>query len=370
MSAQPPDDAPAPAAFESVFDVYEVRENGDSVLYFGEPTADRQTVVRSVWPVFRERGYDVQLAERTGELVLVAEPRSPGTDGVPWKNVALFVATLFSTLFVGLQWYYVQDPLSPEILRAVPFTLAVMGVLGVHELGHYVMSRYHGVDASLPYFIPFPSLFGTMGAFIRMRGQMPDRDALFDIGAAGPLAGLVAAVAVSAVGLLLPPVTVPPEVVNSTSAVEVRFAYPPLLQAIAAVLGEPLSYSDPTRSINPVVMGGWIGMFITFLNLIPVGQLDGGHVLRALLGNTADRVAPLVPTALFAFAGYLYFVRDVGDAAGIWVLWGVLASVVTAMGSVEPMDDEPLDARRTALGVLTFALGALCFMPVPIQIVG
>jgi len=369
MSAQPPDDAPAPARFDSVFDVYEVSQQDGRVLYFGDATTDRQTVIRTVWPLFRERGYEVELARRTGELVLVAEPHETNTGDFPWKNVALFVATVLSTLFVGAQWYYV-DPFSPAILRALPFMLAVIGVLGTHELGHYAMSRYHDVDASLPYFIPFPSLFGTMGAVIRMRGQMPDRDALFNIGAAGPLAGLVAAVVVTVVGLLLPPVHVPPEIVNSTSAVEIQFAYPPLLRAIATVVGEPLSYSDPSRSINPVVMGGWIGMFVTFLNLIPVGQLDGGHILRSLVGDTADRIAPLVPTTLFALAGYLWLVGEAGNAAGIWVLWGFLSMLVTFMGSVDPIDDQPLDRRRSALGVLTFVLGALCFMPIPIQIVG
>jgi len=369
MSATPPDDAPSPAAFGSLFDVYEVRQQDDRVLYFGRAGTDRSTVERELWPLFREHGYEVQLASRTGELVLVADPIDATGDGVPWKNVALFVATLASTLFVGASWYYV-DPFSPEIVRATPFTLAVMGVLAVHEFGHYAMSKYHDVDASLPYFIPFPSLFGTMGAVIRMRGRMPDRKALFDIGAAGPLAGLVAAVVVSAVGLSLPPVTVPPEVAGSPNAVRIEFAYPPLLQAVAALLGEPLSYSDPTRSVNPVVMGGWIGMFVTFLNLLPVGQLDGGHVLRSLLGETAGRVAPVVPTALFGLGAYLWVVEDAGNAAGIWLLWGVLATVVTFSGSVEPVDDRPLDRRRVLLGVVTFVLGALCFMPLPIQIVG
>jgi membrane-associated protease RseP (regulator of RpoE activity) len=369
MSATPPDDAPSPAAFGALFDVYEVRQQDDRVLYFGRASADQRTVERELWPLFREHGYEVQLASRTGELVLVADPIDATSDGVPWKNVALFLATLASTLFVGAQWYYV-DPFSPEIVRAVPFMLAIMGVLGIHELGHYAMSRYHDVDASLPYFIPFPSLFGTMGAVIRMRGRMPDRKALFDIGAAGPLAGLVAAVAVAAIGLSLPPVSVPPEVAASPNAVRVEFDYPPLLEGIALLLGEPLSYSDPTRSVNPVVMGGWIGMFVTFLNLLPVGQLDGGHILRSLAGETAGRVAPVVPTALFGLGAYLWVVENAGNAAGIWLLWGVLASVVTLSGSVEPVDDRPLDRRRVVLGVVTFVLVALCFMPLPIQIVG
>ena len=369
MSAQTPDGAPSPDAFESVFDVYEVRQNDGQILYFGDPATDQETLIESVWPRFRESGYEVRVDRRTGETVLVAEPHQTGEDGTPWKNVGLFVATLLSTLYVGATWYYV-DPFSPEILRALPFTLAVMGVIATHELGHYAMSRYHDVDATLPYFIPFPSLFGTMGAVIRMRGQIPDRKALFDIGAAGPIAGLVAAIVVSVVGLLLPPVTVPPEIVNSASAVEIQFGYPPLLQGVAAVLGEPLSYEAANQSINPVVMGGWIGMFITFLNLIPVGQLDGGHILRSLVGAQAERVAPFVPVALFALAGYQWLVASAGNAAGIWVMWGILTMVVTFAGSVNPVDDEPLDRRRVAVGVTTFVFGALCFMPVPIQIVG
>ncbi|WP_232686601.1 site-2 protease family protein [Halobacterium zhouii] len=369
MSVQSPDGAPEPAAIDSVFQVYEVRKDGDDVLYYGDPTTDHQTLVETVWPTFRDHGYEVRVARRTGELVLVAEPHETGRDGVPWKNVALFVATVLSTLFVGTAWYYVQDPLSLDVLRALPFTVAVLGVLGTHEFGHYAMSKYHDVDASLPYFIPFPSLFGTMGAVIRMRGQMPDRDALFDIGAAGPLAGLVAAVVVTAVGLLLPPVHVPPDVVSSSSAVQVKFAYPLLLRAVAAVVGQPLSYSDPSLSVNPVVMGGWVGMFITFLNLIPVGQLDGGHILRSILGEGAERLAPLVPAALFSLGGYLWVVGDAGNAAGIWIMWGFLTTIVSYMGSARPIDEEPLDRKRVALGLLTFALGALCFMPIPIRIV-
>lgn len=146
------------------------------------------------------------------------------------------------------------------------------------------------------------------------------------------------------------------------------FGYPLLLRGIAAVLGEQFAYADPRTAVNPVVMGGWIGMFVTFLNLLPVGQLDGGHILRSLVGETAGRFAPLVPTALLSLGAYLWIVRDAGNAAGIWLLWGVLASVVSLSGTVTPVDDRPLDRRRVALGVVTFVLGALCFMPVPIQL--
>lgn len=370
MSASSPDDAPSPDAVASVFHVYEVRDDGDQVRYYGEPLADHRRLIEVVWPVFREAGYDVTLSRQTGEFVLVAEPHSIGQDGIPWTNVVLAIATIFSTLFVGAQWYYVREIVSPAIVQAVPFTLAVMGVLGTHELGHYVMSRYHDVDATLPYFIPFPTIVGTMGAVIRMRGQIPSRKALFDIGVAGPLAGLVATVVVTAIGLVLPPVSVPEWVMQAESAIEIQFGYPPLLHAIAWVLDAKLTYADPSLVVNPVVIGGWVGMFITFLNLIPVGQLDGGHILRSMIGPAQERIAPLVPLTLFGLAGYLYVFGDGGQVVGIWVLWGVLTVLAATFGSAQPIDDSPLDRRRIAIGVLTFAIGALCFTPVPIQIVG
>jgi membrane-associated protease RseP (regulator of RpoE activity) len=280
------------------------------------------------------------------------------------------VLTVVSTLWAGRAWYHIdnlgQDSLA--ILQAWPFTAAVLGVLLTHELGHYVMTRYHGVDASLPYFIPMPSLIGTMGAVIRMKGQMPDREALFDIGVAGPLAGLAATVVVTAIGLSLPPETVPQSVMASPNTIQIEFGYPPLLEFIAAVLGEPTSYG-PGKSVNPVVIGGWVGMFITFLNLIPVGQLDGGHIVRAMLGEQQERVASFVPLALFALAAYVFYVERVSNASVLWVFWGLLATYVAYVGPANPIDDEGLDSRRKAIGVLTFVFGLLCFTPIPIEII-
>ncbi|MFC7167450.1 site-2 protease family protein [Halospeciosus flavus] len=372
MSADIPDDAPAPRSFASVFDVYEVRREDEEVLYFGDPRAGQERLVRTVWPLFRERGYEVSLDRRMGELVLVAEPLDLGVDGVPWTNVLLFGLTVLSTLFAGAGWYYVQDLTSPAIVQALPFTLAVLGVLGVHEMGHYVASRYYGVRASLPYFIPVPTLIGTMGAIIKMRGQMPDRKALFDIGVAGPLAGLAATLVVTVVGLKLPPVTVPEWVLNAPpeQTMEIVFHYPILLKGIAWLLGEPLRYpNDPSLVVNPVVIGAWVGMFVTFLNLIPVGQLDGGHMLRAMVGETHERFAPVVPGLLFALAGYVYYVLDAGNAATLWVVWGLIAVFLVNAGSVRPVDDSPLDRKRVAVGVFTFLLGVLAFVPVPIEII-
>ncbi|AUV83281.1 hypothetical protein C2R22_17875 [Salinigranum rubrum] len=361
----------------SVFHLRETYRDGDRILFYGETLVPRSTLIEEVWPAFREAGYDARLATtRSGrEDVVVAEPIANGPEGIPWKNLGLFVATVLSTLFVGsVAWYYVpleqlqRNPLT--MLQAWPFTAAVLGVLSAHELGHYLLGRYHGVDVSLPYLIPFIFPFGTLGAIIRMRGQMPDRRTLFDIGVAGPLAGLAATVVVTVIGLSLDPLTVPARVLEQSGEVIV-FNNPPLLDLIAAAIGQPTSYTDPSKTVHPVIIGGWVGMFFTVLNLLPVGQLDGGHMLRAMLGERQETVAAVVPLALFALAGYLYYARGLGlnESVGLWAFWGLFATVIAYNGPADPIDETPLDRRRQAIGVLTFALGALCFLHVPIQIV-
>lgn len=369
----PPGEAPDPERFADTFTVYEIRQQGDELVYVGDPVAPREDVVDSVWPAFREAGYEVELVWQDGEFALLAQKRHRRS-GIPWKNVVLFGLTVLTTLYAGAGWYYVSPLfvdgfpyLNPDLVQALPFTLAVLGVLGTHELGHYVASRYHDVDASLPYFIPMVPPFGTMGAVIRMRGRIPDRKVLFDIGVAGPLAGLVMTVIVTIIGLKLPPVTVPPWVFQGPNIV-IEFGYPPLLVLIAEVVGEPLSYESPRTVVNPVVLGGWIGMFVTFLNLIPVGQLDGGHITRAIIGPEQQRLAMVVPAALFGLAGYLYFLQNIEQSVGIWVLWGLLTLVVGSVGPADPIVEDPLDRARVLLGGFTLLLGVLCFTPVPIRI--
>jgi membrane-associated protease RseP (regulator of RpoE activity) len=352
--------APDPGEFAGVFDVYEVETEGGEIRYYGRPRSDHQSVVRAVAPVFRERGYTVSVERDLGEHVLVASERSVGVDGFPTTNVALFCLTVVTTLFAGSQWYGIDALSNPVgVLDAWPFAAAVLGVLGVHELGHYVASRHHDVQASLPYFVPVPTLLGTMGAVIRMRDTLPDRKSLFDIGVAGPLAGLVATVVVTAVGVSLPPV--------EAGAFPVRLGYPPLIRIVAAALGQPLTYADASLMANPVVVGGWVGAFVTFLNLLPVGQLDGGHIVRAMFGGAHAAVQRLVPIPLFALGAYTYLFAD-GQSLSLWVIWGFLALLFARAGSAEPVDDSPLDAPRLAVGAVTLLLGVLSFTPVPLAL--
>jgi len=374
-----PSEAPSASDIRSLFLTYQVRRDGDRILYVGDPLARAEVVERDLWERFRERGYQISL-EREYEpeddvslpshgWVLVARPHSIGPDGVPWVNVALALATVGSTLMVGaVEWYAIDPVANPlGVLRAWPFVAAVLGVLAVHESGHYVASRYHGVDASLPYFIPFPTFIGTMGAVIRMKGKIPSRKALFDIGAAGPLAGLAATVVVTAIGLQLDPLAAQQAAPEASEGVVVHFNDPPLLELIAMATGTASKLQD--GAVHPVVFGGWVGMFITLLNLIPVGQLDGGHIVRAMIGPSQETVAALVPGVLFALAGYVFFVLDVPNSTGIWALWGGIALVVAYAGPATPVRDSPIDRRRVVVGVFTLLLGLLCFTPIPFEIV-
>ena len=376
MKSPDPASGPPVEALQSVFHLRETQRDGDRVVFYGESLVPERMLVREVWTAFREAGYEVQVSTSgTGRAdVVVARPVTNEIEGIPWTNLGLFLATIVSTLVVGaLTWYYIPfsalraDPLL--VLCAWPFTAAVLGVLATHELGHYVLGRYHGVDVSLPYVIPFIFPFGTLGAIIRMRGQMPDRKTLFDIGVAGPLAGLAATILVTAIGLSLPPIEVPARVLERGGQAIV-FNNPPLLNVIATLLGQPTEYTDPSVAVNPVIIGGWVGMFFTVLNLLPVGQLDGGHILRAILGEAQERVAALVPAVLLGLAAYLHYVQGnaLNESVGLWAFWGVFSAFIAFKGPANPIDDSSLDTPRIALGIATFALGALCFLLVPVEV--
>ncbi|MBV0925318.1 site-2 protease family protein [Halomicroarcula limicola] len=390
--SRPADESPSPAELAAVFHVATVHRDGETLRYFGDPLVPPRSVADELAPVFAEYGYDVELERQASakptdggtpldthgqQYALVAEPTEASHDGVPWLNVALLLATIASTLYVGASgWYYIpvaEEPL--RIVEAWPFVVSMLGVLGIHELGHYAAARYHGVDVTLPYFIPFPSLLGTMGAVINIRGRIPSRRALFDIGVAGPLAGLVATVVVTVIGLTLDPITVPQSVLDGGAEYGINFHDPLLLQGLqelVVVLGIGVEYG-PRQAVHPVVFAGWAGMFFTFLNLLPVGQLDGGHIVRAIVGRRQETIAAAVPGALFALSGYLYLTRDAPPIGfGVWTLWafwGVFATGLAYAGPAEPTVDEPLDRRRVALGVATFVLGVACFTPIPFEIV-
>jgi len=276
-------------------------------------------------------------------------PAPPGKPRVFW-NLVLFCLTLITTVLAGALQEGVNPLTHPEqIIRGIPFALALMGILSAHELGHYLVARKNGVNVTLPYFIPAPSFIGTFGAFIKMRSPARDRRMLMDIGAAGPLVGVVVSIPILILGLSLS------EVKEIEGQVGTNLGDSLLLWLISRwVVGEIPPGHDVI--INPVGFAGWIGLLVTSLNLLPVGQLDGGHVVYALVGEKQKKISKIV------FAGLL--------ALGIfgwegWLFWALLLWI---MGFRHPPPLEwwvPLDWKRKVLGWVTLAVFVLTFIPVP-----
>ena len=294
-------------------------------------------------------------------------------------NVVLFLLTVGSTFWVGAEvWVLGRSPRSfAEVLAGWKFAVPLLTILLCHEFGHYLTARRHGVDASLPYFIPFPFLFGTFGAVIRMRSPITTRNALLDIGASGPLAGMAVAIPTIVLGLHWS--TVGPV----EPGVGVQEGQSLLYLLVKRIVVGPIPAGQDVW-LHPVALAGWIGFFITMLNLLPVGQLDGGHVAYALLGPRQDRLSRLVQLSLVPLGVGLCLVNGVaayragetGDRlteafmmGANWLVWAVALQVMRRLTGPRhpPTGPELLTPGRRAVAVACLILFVLLFMPVPLH---
>lgn len=272
-------------------------------------------------------------------------------------HLSLFFITFATTTTAGAMQNGVNPLADPwGIGSGLPFAVTLMTILLVHEMGHYLMSRYHGVQASLPYFIPAPPPFiaGTFGAFIKMDFPPRDRRALFDVGAAGPLAGLVLAIPAVVVGLQLS--TVAP---GESSARGITLGSSLLLRFLSQMtLG--IRPEEATVVLHPIAVAGWFGLFVTALNLLPVGQLDGGHVTYALFGPRHTWIARLT-------VGTVLTLGIFGQWYG-WLIWGALL-LFLGVQHPTPLDPHtPLDLKRRVLAWLTLVVLLITFVPVPLSL--
>ena len=284
-------------------------------------------------------------------------------------HLALFLATVASTFYVGI------DYAGGSLRRAWLYAIPLMAILLTHELGHYFLARRHDVDASLPYFIPFPLGLGTFGAVISMRGRIATRNALLDIGASGPIAGLVIALPVLIIGLHYSPVLPIPE----HGADEGQSL---LYLALKRIVVGPIP-SGHDVFLHPTAFAGWTGLFLTMFNLIPVGQFDGGHVAYSLFGARQDRFSRFVHRGmLFVFLAvaiyatsraYIAHARGkdlfVATFTGLnWLVWwGLIAAIGRATGASEhpPTEDSELSSGRRAVAWAMLITFVLLFMPIP-----
>jgi len=249
-------------------------------------------------------------------------------------------------------WGWLAD--HPEMFKTGwAFSASLLGILLIHEFGHYFACRWHKIRSTLPWVLPAPTLSGTAGAIIQIRNRIPNRDALMDVGIYGPLAGYIASAVTVAMGFALSFHAA----ANSPDAIVVFGAEPLSIRLIHAllVLWDPGTPSFEHIAPHPVLVAGWIGLFITSLNLIPGGQLDGGHILYAISPKAHNIFTNFLPIALFLM-GTVYWVG--------WLLWGIIL-MVPAMRHPKVAVEQELSRGRLVLGVIGLAIFLLTFTPTP-----
>jgi membrane-associated protease RseP (regulator of RpoE activity) len=312
--------------------------------------------------------------------------RSYGPSGkFPWVNLVLFALTCVSTTLVGtLLMSSFHDTMSGdlsfdivEILKnpilmvsGLPFSISIMSILFAHEMGHYLTCLYYGIDATLPYFIPAPTPMGTMGAFIKIRSPFHHRASLLNVGVAGPIAGFVLAVPTLIVGLAY----------SKFAAVEISDGWTRLVYSKFIVMDTPIGwigFGEPVvfkiaaflmgktppegmaLSLHPIGLAAWFGFLATALNLLPIGQLDGGHMIYALFPGLHKRISKVLVLALVPL-GIWYWPG--------WLLWFVLLLILRLRHPMTMDDSIPLEGLHFGLAWFGLAMFVLCFMPTPIYV--
>ena len=305
---------------------------------------------------------------------IIAKPLPP-PHGRLWVQVALLIATLFSTTIAGGCHYFAfsQDlASSDQALASTPtfmemlgdpifylhglwYSLTILAILGCHEMGHYIACLRYNVIATRPFFLPAPVLTGTLGAFIRIKSRIPTKTALFDIGIAGPLAGFAVAVPALFIGLMLSRIDHLPQ--DQSGLIEL--GEPLLFKAAAWLVWGPVPQGS-SINMHPMAFAAWFGLLATALNLFPISQLDGGHITYAVLGR---RSTPITIVMIGVAMVLSYQSRS-------WIVWTVLLiAMVGFLGPHHPptlYDDEPVDGKRVALAIVALLILIVCFTPVPI----
>ncbi|MBN1811784.1 MAG: site-2 protease family protein [Anaerolineae bacterium] len=372
-------------------DQHEVlRQPDEAIAFRGQVYGDAEEAFEQMSQRFADAGYTAWLRDWSegGHEVIAARGVVKNKPGRVWSNVALFLATVASALYVGAQYVlgdarvitaetplfdaYVTLPLT-HLHWGIPFAATLMGILLAHELSHYFVARRYGSPASLPYFIPMPfSMIGTMGAVIVQRAHMRSRKAMFDIGVAGPLGGLIIAIPLLVLGLALSDVGTPADLdlepgtgimKEGDSLLYMGLKYMVKGEILPSVEKDVWQQRDVW--LNSVAFAAWAGLLVTMINLIPVGQLDGGHVSYALLGRRAWTLGYILLGAMAAWGGWL--VANGNEAGGFWLLWSFLNFSVNRRHPPPLNDIAKLDLPRVALGVFVLVLFILLLMPVPMQ---
>ncbi len=358
-------------------DVHEIMHPPDQVIAFrGQIYGDTGSAFEQISHRFAGIGYTAWLNDLPGggHEVVVTKGVVERKPERMWINVLLFLATLLSVLFIGMESAMQEAGLATamsvrdlllNLYRGLPFAGTLMTILLAHELSHYFVARRYGSPVSLPYFIPLPAgPIGTLGAVIVQRAPMRSRKALFDIGIAGPLGGLLLAIPLLLLGLSLSSVGPLPSDVASFTQEGNSLLY---LGLKYLVFGRVLPGNGVDVWLHPVAFAAWLGLLVTMINLIPVGQLDGGHVAYALLGRRAWNLGYVVMGAMIIWGTWLTLTGN--NAGSLWMTWAFL-NLFLNRRHPQPLDDATkLDRLRVGMGLLALVIFVLLFMPAPLQIV-
>ncbi|MFC1681248.1 site-2 protease family protein [Pseudomonadota bacterium] len=293
-------------------------------------------------------GDEISIRIRESNTIILKLPR------IPLLHIVLFLATVLTTLLAGTLMAG-GNPLErfSDITMGISFSITLLLILGFHEFGHYYYARKHKVDATLPYFIPAPTLIGTFGAFIKIKSPIYRRDALLQIGAAGPIAGFLVAVPALIIGLSKSAV-----MDLSTETAGISLGDSILMKALVAMIFPDLG-PEQDILLHPIAFAGWIGLLVTMLNLLPIGQLDGGHIAYALLGKRHNKIAWGVLLSLIPLS---YFSLN-------WLVWGALILILMRSPKHPPIMDinSPINKSNKVIGLITLVIFILCFIPTPFK---
>jgi membrane-associated protease RseP (regulator of RpoE activity) len=298
-------------------------------------------------------GFSVNFEENENQVVLhIIRPGYKSGEVFPWTNLVLFFLTVLTTLAAGAMMEgknIFSDPFL--ILKGWSFAVPLLSILLCHEFGHYIESRINGIKVSLPYFIPGPTILGTFGAVIRSKSPFKNRKNLLDVGAAGPIAGFVVAVIVVILGLSYS------QVVAKVPQGGISLGDSLIFKLLSFLVLKKIPEGHDVL-LSPTAFAGWAGILVTMLNLLPIGQLDGGHIIYALLGKMQKKIAlvavlVLIPLGIFLWEG--------------WLVWVVLILIIK-LGHPPTLNDQiPLDFKRKIIGWTAMFIFILSFTPVPIK---
>ncbi len=349
---------------EKHFQVYETKE-GENAFYIHMPQDNTlEERFENLRLEFKGMGFIPFLQHEGGEYLLYVMKKPNINTRPDWLNIVLFITTVITTMLSGsllfLTKWSMDGMLAPQNLLKglVFFSVPLMAILGIHELGHYFVSKKHNVAASLPFFIPIPPNpvlpLGTLGAVISMREPIPDRKSLIDIGIAGPIAGFLVSIPVLLVGLFL--MQQNPVFIDSSQTMQIN---PPLLfTALSWLFTFPSVPAGEAIVIHPTAFAGWVGLLVTAINLLPAGQLDGGHIARGALREKHKY-------ASYAAIGLLLLSSFFGSG---WLFMALFIIFFIGAGHPPALNEfVPLDAKRKALVLIAIIIFILSFTPVPIS---